>query len=87
MKNHEVQNVNDYVKVELTGLGANILNKHNARSNESMAAIGIDLVSKTDYKAGDWYKDQFWSILRLFGDHFILGSEAPFMYYEVKPAN
>ena len=87
MKDHKVQNVNDYVKVELTELGANILNKHNARSNENMAAIGIDLVSKTDYKAGDWYKDQFWSILRLFGDYFILGSEAPFMYYEVKPAD
>lgn len=87
MQGQYVQNVNDYVKVELTELGANVLNKHNARSNESMAAIGIDLVSKTDYKAGDWYKDQFWSILRLFGEHFILGSEAPFVNYEVKPAN
>ena len=87
MKDHKVQNVNDYVKVELTELGANILNKHNARSNENMAAIGIDLVSKTDYKAGDWYKDQFWSILRLFGEHFILWSEAPFVNYEVKPAD
>lgn len=87
MQGQYVQNVNDYVKVELTQLGADILNRHNARSNESMTFVGIDLALKVDYKAGDWYKDQFWSILRLFGDYFILGSEAPFMYYEVKPAD
>ncbi len=87
MQGQYVQNVNDYVKVELTQLGADILNRNNAKSNASMTFVGIDLALKTDYKAGEWYKDQFLDILRLFGDYFILGSEAPFMYYEVKPAD
>lgn len=73
-------NINEYCSFTLTGTGAEILNKHNRESNKRFEQLGIDLRLKTDYKAEDVFKDQFWSIMRLFGGDCELGKEAPFKY-------
>ena len=73
-------NINEYCSFTLTATGAEILNKHNCESNARFEQIGIDLRLKTDYKAEDVFKDQFWSIMRLFGGDCDLGKEAPFKY-------
>lgn len=71
-------NINDYCSFILTGTGAAILNEHNHQSNLNLEKFGIILKSRTDYKAGDTFKDQFWSVMRLFGPELGLGKEAPF---------
>ena len=73
-------NINEYCSFTLTATGANILNKNNRESNARFELIGIDLRLKTDYKAEDVFKDQFWSIMRLFGGDCALDKEAPFKY-------
>ena len=77
----EVQfNINEYCSFTLTQTGAEILNKHNSESNARFEQLGIDLRLKTNYKADDMFKDQLWSIMRLFGGDCDLGKEAPFKY-------
>lgn len=71
-------NINDYCSFILTGTGAAILNRHNHHSNLQFEKLGIDLKSRTDYRAGDTFKDQFWSVMQLFGAACGLGKEAPF---------
>lgn len=71
-------NINEYCSFILTGTGAAILNGHNHQSNLQFEKLGIDLKSRTDYAAGDIFKDQFWSVMRLFGSELGLGKEAPF---------
>lgn len=73
-------NINEYCSFALTGTGAEILNKHNSESNARFEQLAIDLRLKTDYKADDVFKDQLWSVMRLFGGDCDLGKEAPFKY-------
>lgn len=73
-------NINEYCSFTLTATGAEILNKHNCESNARFEQIGIDLRLKTDYKAYDVFKEQLWSVMRLFGGDCELGKEAPFQY-------
>ena len=71
-------NINEYVSVKLTATSAEILNQKNKDSNERFQQLGIDLQCKTDYRAGDTFKDQFWGMFQLFGPRMKLGMEAPF---------
>ena len=80
----EIQfNINDYCSVILTGTGAAILNKNNEDYNARFAHLGIQLTCKTDYKKGDTFKDQFWSMFQLFGAHMQLCMEAPFDSWQI----
>ena len=76
-------NINDYCSVILTGTGAAVLNRNNADSNARFAHLGIQLTCKTDYKKGDTFKDQFWSMFQLFGAHMQLCMEAPFDSWQI----
>lgn len=71
-------NINDYCSFVLTGTGADILNRHNEQANLQFEKLRIDLKARTNYKAGETFKDQFWSVMQLFGPELGLGLQAPF---------
>lgn len=79
-------NVNDYAEVTLTTTGARTLNAYNQELVDLFIAKQVDpsLRSKTDYKAGDVFKQQMWCLFNIFGKDFDLGSEAPWDLCEMR---
>lgn len=70
---HQV-NINARVTVKLTERGAKLVNSRNAEFNKTLRTSQC----KTDYKAGDEYHSQLWSLMAEFGVAISMGSEVPF---------
>ena len=66
--------LNDRVCVTLAACGAQILNEKNHR----LQKISPHLPWKTDYKEGDDYSDQLWSLLADFQGQYCCGERPPF---------
>lgn len=68
-------NLNDYVSFTLTQRGADIINSHNEYRSQKVK--GRYCGYKTDYKEGDEYKNQFHTVIQIFGEEGTkLGYEA-----------
>lgn len=71
-------NMNKTVAVTLTQHGAEILNKSRAATKEGLPEAAQEWF-KSDYKAGEEYRAQLWSLMQDFGAHIYLGmSQVPF---------
>lgn len=68
-------NINDYVSVTLTEVGATIYNDYYAPFIAERPEYYTWWVEK---KASDVLKDQLWSIMQKFGPHVGLGFASPF---------
>lgn len=66
--------VNDVVAAKLTKRGAFMLNEQN---RDLMFRFPQQKL-KVDYKAGDFYEQYLWLLMKHFGSEFNLGREAPF---------
>lgn len=71
--------LSDTVLIKLTAFGADILNDINAQMQRHCP----DLNWKTDYKAGDYYKTELWSLFNDFGENCCAGSEIVFTNLEL----
>ena len=72
-------NMNDKVAIVLTANGAKILNAHHVKANEVLSKHKIVETYATDYKEGDVFEGQMWSIFECFtGCYWHLGADAPF---------
>lgn len=70
-------NLNQQATVILTQRGADILNAENKKWNDFFHYKGIERFSKEDYKAGEVYRNQLWSLFETFGgDKMSLGCMA-----------
>lgn len=69
-------NLNQSATVILSQRGADILNAENKKWNDFFKAKNIEHGSKEDYKKGDSYKGQLWSMFQTFGgEHIYMGCE------------
>lgn len=71
-----LENINDMVSAELTESGARILNEKHKRLNERFPKF--QHAWKTDHRAGDVVKCQFWALVGDFDGEFAAGRTAPF---------
>ena len=71
---NETIDLNDKVSVVLTKYGAEVLNAN----NEEMENKCPSIARKTDYKEGDIYEDQLWSVLGDFEGCFYIGHKMVF---------
>lgn len=69
--------LNDTVTVELSEWGATYLNAMNT-FNKIISPIETHPLYKTNYKAGDIYKDQLWQLILDFKDGIRIDKEKPF---------
>lgn len=69
--------LNDTVAVELSEWGAAYLNAMNT-FNKMISPIEAHPFYKTDYKAGDIYKDQLWRLILDFKDGVRIDKGKPF---------
>lgn len=60
-------NLNDFVSVTLSQLGATILNQQNIRHGRT-----------PEYSPGDTYKTQIWILMEVFGPFIGIGKQQPF---------
>lgn len=67
-------NISDPVAALLTRRGAFMVNEQN---RELMYRFPQQKL-KADYKAGDYYEQYLWVLMKHFGSEFCLGREAPF---------
>lgn len=68
-------NFNDFVQATLTGSGAEHLSCLCRNFYDSPPKLTR---GRTDYKEGDIYKGQFWSLVRDFEGPLYLGTQGPF---------
>jgi len=73
-------NLNQIATVVLTKEGADRLNEINLRYLNPALFHSL----KTDYKEGDIYKAQLWSLFQDFGSMISLGSKVPFACCEIE---
>lgn len=69
--------LNDTVTVELSEWGATYLNAMNT-FNKMISPTECHSLYKTNYKAGDIYKDQLWQLILDFKDGVRIDKEKPF---------
>ena len=69
-------NVNEYIRVRLTRVGREIWESRNEDSPLRLRDLG----PKPDEEG--WLEAQAWEVMRVFGPHFHLAAEAPFIEYE-----
>lgn len=74
-------NINDWWFVTLTEKGAETLNKLHRKYHEEYPGLALGL--RTDYKAGEEYKQQGWSMMQIFSEDIGLGLQAPFLYCKI----
>lgn len=72
-------NINDYWSVILTKSGAATLNKLNQQFKEDYPQFDEPGVFRTNYKAGDAYRQQAWAMIQAFGKSMVMGLEPPFL--------
>lgn len=69
--------LNDTVSVELSEWGATYINAINT-FNQMIFPTECRSLCKTNYKAGDIYKDQLWQLILDFKDGIRIDKEKPF---------
>ena len=69
--------INSTAQVQLTQVGADILNTLNKKANGGFL-LNSSVRFRVDYKANEIYKNQLWFLFEVFGSSFKLGAEAPF---------
>ena len=74
-----VVNVNNIIYVTLTQRGAEVLNARNHKEIKNLDEAGLPhLYLRDNWKEGEIYKEQFWKVIDIFKDCFVIGSEVPF---------
>lgn len=73
---------NDYVTVVLTGAGADTLNAEGRRFNAQFPSFAR---WRTDWRMGEQYRGQFWSVCDDFRDHWAAGAAMPFSDMRLEP--
>ena len=79
--------LNQYCTVILSQAGADFLNKLNAQCNETRWIYSELFQFRTDYKQGEEYSSQLWSVMEKFGQAVSLGVAAPFEGCKLKIKN
>lgn len=68
-------NINEYVRVKLTASGKLIYREYfdslGLQSKEAEAQIAKAI-------KGDWLQEQLWVVMRIFGEHMVMGMPMPF---------
>ena len=72
-------NLNDSCFVVLTNVGAEHINQINNKAN---LRFSVDF--RVDWKEGDIYRGQLWSLMELFGSSLGLGNPVPFVNCELE---
>ena len=73
-------NVNCRAKVVLTGIGSMLLNKYIADEASYLTdEQKIHVFGQVNFKSGDSFTCMFWELMRIFGEYFYHGCEAPFL--------
>ena len=70
--------LNDTVRVKLTAAGAEIINEEHKTYNSMFSSHHW----KDDYKEGDEYSDQLWSLFQIYGKAMSHGSPTYFTNLE-----
>lgn len=77
-------NINCFARVRLTKAGADILNDKLKEYSEFMTEDMLhNLYGRDEFKEGDEFRDELWSIMSIFGPYITHGCDVPFIKNEL----